>query len=165
LFLFSTFQPSHFHLTVFQSSSPVVRNAKSNFFVFLLKSARNCPPSKSKKASKFCLYRQVSKSSGSGQFVKDFSTNQVTLFPFFATAPNDRGYGHGRFAGEFPVVKRQKEMRAQNLLSANQPACDHRRVLGANSLFFINLFFLFVQSLNLSKRLRVNKLILRYCLF
>jgi len=42
---------------------------------------------------------------------------------------NDRGYGHGRFAGVFPVVKRQKEMRAQNPLNARQPACDHRRVL------------------------------------
>ena len=49
---------------------------------------------------------------------------------------NDRGYGHGRFAGEFPVVKRQKEMRAQNLLSARQPACEHRRVLGGRALEF-----------------------------
>ena len=44
-------------------------------------------------------------------------------------AGNDRGYGHGRFAGVFPVVKRQKEMREQNLQSAIQPACEHRRVL------------------------------------
>ena len=42
--------------------------------------------------------------------------------------------GIWRSAGEFLVVKRQKEMRAQNLLSARQPACEHRRVLGGRSL-------------------------------
>jgi hypothetical protein len=41
-----------------------------------------------------------------------------------------------RSAGVFPVVKRQKEMRAQRLLNARQPANEHRRVLGANS--FVN---------------------------
>ena len=45
--------------------------------------------------------------------------------------PNDRGYGLGRAAGEFPVAMATKEMRAQNLLSARQPACEHRRVLAA----------------------------------
>jgi hypothetical protein len=39
--------------------------------------------------------------------------------------------GIWRFAGAFPVVKRQKEMRAQNLLNARQPANDNRRVLAA----------------------------------
>ena len=47
-----------------------------------------------------------------------FFNQQSDSFSFFAAAPNDRGYGHGRFAGEFPVVKRQKEMRAQNPQSA-----------------------------------------------
>lgn len=37
--------------------------------------------------------------------------------------------GIWRFAGGFTVVERQKEMRAQNPLSARQPACEHRRVL------------------------------------
>jgi hypothetical protein len=55
----------------------------------------------------------------------------MSFFFFFRLAANDRGYGHGRVAGEFPVVKRQKEMRAQNPLSARQPACEHRRVLAA----------------------------------
>ena len=33
----------------------------------------------------------------------------LRIFYFFALAPNDRGYGLGRFAGEFPVVKRQRK--------------------------------------------------------
>jgi hypothetical protein len=31
------------------------------------------------------------------------------VFLFFAIEPNDRGYGHWRFAGAFAVVKRQSE--------------------------------------------------------
>jgi len=64
--------------------------------------------------------------------------------------PNDRGYGHGRFAGVFPVVKRQKEMRAQNPLSARQPACDHRRVLGA--AFLLSISFNTIVECNLHYR-------------
>ena len=37
--------------------------------------------------------------------------------------------GIWRFAGVFPVVERQKEMRAQNLQNARQPANALRRVL------------------------------------
>ena len=55
-------------------------------------------------------------------------------------AANDRGYEHWRFAGEFPVVKRQKEMRAQNPLSARQPACEHRRVLAVAHFQYFNVF-------------------------
>jgi hypothetical protein len=36
-----------------------------------------------------------------------------------ALAGNDKGYGLGRAAGEFPVVERQKEMRAQRLPEAH----------------------------------------------
>ncbi len=57
-------------------------------------------------------------------------------FPFFTMPHNDRGYGLGRSAGEFPVAMATKEMRAQNLLSARQPACEHRRVLWARCLNF-----------------------------
>jgi len=46
--------------------------------------------------------------------------------------------GIWRFAGAFPVVKRQREMRAQNLLNARQPANDNRRVLGVRS--FVSKF-------------------------
>ena len=67
---------------VFQSSSPVATNAKS-YSVFLLKSARNCPPSKTTKSSKFCRYRKVAKSSRSGQFVKDFLANKSVFFFFY----------------------------------------------------------------------------------
>jgi hypothetical protein len=42
--------------------------------------------------------------------------------------------GIWRFAGAFPVVERQREMREQNLLNARQPANDNRRVLGGRSL-------------------------------
>ncbi len=31
------------------------------------------------------------------------------FFSFFWIAPNDRGYGHGRFAGVFAVAQRQSE--------------------------------------------------------
>ena len=45
-----------------------------------------------------------------GQFVKDFSTvSNKNTFGFFALGANDRGYGHGRVAGAFAVVKRQSE--------------------------------------------------------
>ena len=54
-----------------------------------------------------------------GQFVKDFSTvSNKSTFGFFALGANDRGYGLGRAAGEFPVAIATKEMRAQRLLKA-----------------------------------------------
>ena len=56
-------------------------------------------------------------------------------FYFFTMGANDRGYGHWRFAVAFAVVKRQKEMRAQNPQSAQKPACEHRRVLGAGAWY------------------------------
>ena len=60
-------------------------------------------------------------------------------FSFFPRlAANDRGYGLGRAAGGFPVAIATKEMRAQRLLSARQPACEHRRVLGAVRCFHPN---------------------------
>jgi hypothetical protein len=61
-------------------------------------------------------------------FRKLYNINLYEYMDVFAQS-DDRGYGHGRFAGEFPVVQRQKEMRAQNLLNARQPACEHRRML------------------------------------
>ncbi len=38
---------------------------------------------------------------------------------FFTLPPNDRGYGLGRPAGEFPVATATKEMRAQRLPKAH----------------------------------------------
>ncbi len=38
---------------------------------------------------------------------------------FFRLAANDRGYGLGRAAGEFPVAMATKEMRAQRLPEAH----------------------------------------------
>jgi hypothetical protein len=61
---------------------------------------------------------------------------------------NDRGYGLGRAAGGFPVVKRQKEMRAQRLRNARQPANEHRRVLWASSLLQLVCFSVFAKILS-----------------
>ncbi len=43
----------------------------------------------------------------------------MSIFFFLTLAPNDRGYGLGRFAGEFPVAIATKEMRAQRLPEAH----------------------------------------------
>ena len=66
-------------------------------------------------------------------YAAKISLSFCRLFCLFTMNANDRGYGHGRFAGVFPVVKRQKEMRAQNPQSAHQPACEHRRVLAVRA--------------------------------
>ena len=41
------------------------------------------------------------------------------VFLFFTLTHNDRGYGLGRSAGEFPVAIAKKEMRAQRLPEAH----------------------------------------------
>ena len=48
-----------------------------------------------------------------------FFSQQIRLFPFFTIGHNDRGYGLGRPAGEFPVAIATKEMRAQRLPEAH----------------------------------------------
>ena len=60
-----------------------------------------------------------------------FFNANLSLFPFPTMPANDRGYGHGRFAGVFAVAIATKEMRAQRLPEAHQPPKAHRRVLGA----------------------------------
>jgi len=45
----------------------------------------------------------------SGQFVKDFPFRNRGNLVFPTMAANDRGYGHGRFAGVFAVAQRQSE--------------------------------------------------------
>ena len=47
-----------------------------------------------------------------------FNTN-LSLFSFPTMPANDRGYGLGRSAGEFPVAIATKEMRAQRLQKAH----------------------------------------------
>ena len=77
---------------------------KSTFF--LRKSARNCPPAKvvrSRKSVKTEKSFHVEKRTVPQRF---FNTN-LSLFSFSTMPANDRGYGLGRAAGEFPVVKRQ----------------------------------------------------------
>ena len=56
------------------------------------------------------------------------------LVGLFTMNANDRGYGLGRAAGEFPVAMATKEMRAQRLPEAHQPPKAHRRVLWVCSL-------------------------------
>jgi hypothetical protein len=56
------------------------------------------------------------------------------LSGLFTMNANDRGYGLGRAAGEFPVAMATKEMRAQRLPEAHQPPKAHRRVLWVCSL-------------------------------
>ena len=48
-----------------------------------------------------------------------FFSNWVRLFPFSTIGHNDRGYGLGQAAGEFPVAIATKEMRAQRLPEAH----------------------------------------------
>ena len=88
---------------------------KSNFF--LRKSARNCPTAKvvrSRKSVKTEKSFHVEKRTVPQRF---FNTN-LSLFSFSTMPANDRGYGLGRAAGEFPVAIATKEMRAQRLLKA-----------------------------------------------
>jgi len=48
--------------------------------------------------------------------------------------------GIWRSAGVFPVVERQKEMRAQRLRNARQPANGHRRVLAVVNFYSVYIF-------------------------
>ena len=91
----------------FRSLYVVVWKVISPIF-FPLKSARNCPPSKRPKASKFSL-TDKSKSREEADSSSKIFQQQIRLFPFFTMPPNDRGYGHGRFAGVFAVAQRQSE--------------------------------------------------------
>ena len=62
--------------------------------------------------------------------------NCITHFSFLLLPLTTEAMGIWRFAGAFPVVQRQKEMRAQMPLNARQPANDNRRVLGVCSFVF-----------------------------
>ena len=47
------------------------------------------------------------------------NVSAISLLSFFKITANDRGYGLGRSAGEFPVAIATKEMRAQRLPEAH----------------------------------------------
>ena len=66
------------------------------------------------------LYANAQKSGDSDttELSKIFQTTSQSFF-FFTMAANDRGYGLGRSAGEFPVAIATKEMRAQRLPKAH----------------------------------------------
>ena len=60
-----------------------------------------------------------------------FFNANLSLFPFPTMPANDRGYEHLAVCGRIRCRTATKRMRAQNLQSARQPACEHRRVLPA----------------------------------
>jgi hypothetical protein len=70
----------------------------------------------------------------------------VLGYQFYGLPLTTEAKGIWRFAGVFPVVERQKEMRAQNLLNARQPANELRRVLRASSL--LKIVFLVFNTCN-----------------
>ena len=57
----------------------------------------------------------------------------MEAFFFFRLAANDRGYGHGRVAGLSTCRQAEQLARAQSYQIPRQPACEHRRVLGAGA--------------------------------
>ena len=61
-------------------------------------------------------------------------------------ATNDRGYGHLAVCGSIRCRETTKGMRAQNRWNARQPACAHRRVLGA--VHFIQYIVLLIVSVS-----------------
>ena len=72
---------------------------------------------------------------------KIFQPTKYLFFHFFAAAPNDRGYGHGRFAGVFAVAQRQSECgRKTRKVHVSQPVnigvCYAVVVLSFNCLIF-----------------------------
>ena len=100
-------------LSVLSCRSRKAKSQKS----FPLKSARNCPTGKvvrSQKSAKSGKSFHVAKRTVRQRLFSE----QISVFQFFTMTPNDRGYGLGRAAGEFPVAIATKEMRAQRLLKA-----------------------------------------------
>ena len=64
-----------------------------------------------------------------------FFNQQSDSFSFFAAAPNDRGYGHGRVAGLSTCRQAEQLARAQSHQIPRKPACEHRRVLWGRFLY------------------------------
>ena len=66
---------------------------------------------------------------------------------------NDRGYGHGRVAGLSTCRQAEQPARAQSYQIPRQPACEHRRVLGARRFVIIVVFrfVIYLVCLNLSQ--------------
>ena len=83
----------------FRSLYVVVWKVISLIF-FPLKSARNCPPCKLPKASKFSL-TDKSKSREEADSSSKIFQQQIRLFPFFTMPPNARDYARWRFAWAF----------------------------------------------------------------
>ncbi len=80
----------------------------------------------------------------------------MLLLGFLPLNANDRDYGLGRAAGEFPVATATKEMRALRLPEAHQPPKAYRRVLGVRSvLFFCRFRFGCLKELSLANRFSI----------
>jgi len=95
----------------FQSFQFIVGKLKVQFFP--RKSARNCPPSKIQRTSKFCRFKFVYLCGKTGQFVKDFSDNNQSFF-FFYLHITTQAMGIWRFAGAFAVHIRIAECGLKN---------------------------------------------------
>ena len=91
----------------FQSLFVIVEKLKVKFLP--LKSARNCPPCKRPKKSKFAITKLVYSCRKSGQFVKDFSVTESVFFLFLLCRITTEAMGIWRFAGAFTVAQRQSE--------------------------------------------------------
>ena len=72
----------------------------------------------------------------------------LLVFFFFTIGANDRGYGHLAVCGRISCRGTTKEMRAQRLRNARQPANGHRRVLWASSLLQLVCFSVFAKTLS-----------------
>ena len=103
------FQSSTRNFPFFQSLRPVATNAKS-YSVFLLKSARNCPPSKSCPKSK-SLSNDKSQSMSQKRTVRQrfFNQQSGSFFIFLQLHLTTEAMGIWRVAGAFAVAQRQGE--------------------------------------------------------
>ena len=79
----------------------------------------NCPPDEAVRSQKSVKSAQSESRVGADSSSKIFQPTNSVVFPFFTMATNDRGYGLGRPAGEFPVAMATKEMRALRLPEAH----------------------------------------------
>ena len=140
-FQFVFFIQSNRHTQIFGRYLSQSQKLKVKFFP--LKSARNCPPYKRPKKSKFAITKLVCLCRKSGQFVKDFSVTESVFFLFLLCRITTEAMGIWRFAGAFAVVKRQSECGSKTRRNARQPpmrigVCQG---LGARSFYFILIRF------------------------
>ena len=87
------FKLSNRHTQIFGRYLSQLQKLKVQFFP--LKSARNCPPYKCPKVSKFAITKLVYSCRKSGQFVKDFSVTESVFFLFLLWLLTTEAMGTG----------------------------------------------------------------------